>query len=113
MSYKEVDKIFQNWRKEQEAPRIYHPGIEDLNESSKMKKFLGGLGLAGLIGGGVYSTLDDDKTETKPKDNRTELQKYQDSIKEKGKKNWKDQKLAAKNAPANADGIIKKGFIII
>ena len=109
MSYKKVDKIFKNWRKEK-LPRIYHPGVDVLNESKNMKKFLGGLGLMGLIGGGVYSTLDDDEQQP-PEDTRTELQKYQDDIKERGRKNWEDQKLQAKNAEANADGIIQKGFM--
>ena len=112
MSYKKTDKIFEHMRIAEKFPRIYHPGIELLEESVNRRDFLKGIGALGLVGGATLASLKQDLTpEDVPKDMRSELEKYQDEIKKKGIKNWEDQKLAAKNAPANADGIIKDGFM--
>ena len=57
MSYKQVDKIIENWRESYGLPEIYHPGIEVLNEAVSRRNFIKGLGALGLIGGATLASL--------------------------------------------------------
>ena len=113
MSYKKVDKIIENWRKSYDLPEIYHPGIEALNEAVNRRDFIKGLGALGLIGGATLASLKNNVTpeDVEPEDTRTELQKYQDEIKEKGDRNWRTREIEAANSPALQDGVIKDGWM--
>lgn len=113
MSYKKTDKIVENWRESYRIQKIYHPGIELLEEAVNRRQFVKGLGALGLVGGATLASLKKNMTpeDTEPEDKRTELEKYQDEIKEKGEEYWKSDKVAVANAPANQDGVMKDGWM--
>ena len=113
MSYKKVDKIFENWRDSYGLQPIYHTGIEILNEAVSRRDFIKGLGALGVVGGATLASLDgDDPPENiEPEDTRTELQKYQDEVKKKGDYSWRTREVEVANSPALADGVEKEGWL--
>jgi len=42
MTYKSVDKIVNNWRESYQIQRIYHPGIDLLEEAVNRRQFVKG-----------------------------------------------------------------------